>query len=364
VRRPIKLVLCATLFAATSCAYAQSSVTLYGSVDNLFDVSNQGEGTVTKLTSGGTYGSRWGLTGTEDLGDGYKAIFKLEDGFSSTTGVIGQGGALFGRTAWMGLQGPQGTLTFGRQYSPECLAVFGLDAFNDGLAGSFFDIDQTLKNGVVQTTLMTDVMTCRINNSVVYATPSIDGLTTSLMYGLGGVPGSLSQGSTASIAVNYLAGPLELRGGYIRLKDPTDPGSYVEWGMGGTYVIGPAKLYAGYTKDIYSDTNTPTAEGSAIRYAMLNIGMKYQVTSFLTLILQVTRVIDTSTGLPASQNAYDESAELSYQLSRRTNLYGAYSQINNKNGSTYSLGGSVYYGSAALPDAMARSVQVGIRTVF
>jgi predicted porin len=94
----MKLVLCATLFSATSCAYAQSSVTLYGSVDNLFDVSNQGEGTVTKLTSGGTYGSRWGLTGTEDLGDGYKAIFKLEDGFSSTTGVIGQGGALFGRS--------------------------------------------------------------------------------------------------------------------------------------------------------------------------------------------------------------------------------------------------------------------------
>ena len=364
MRRLLKSALCATLFAATSCAYAQSIVTLYGSVDNLFDVSNQGKGTVAKLTSGGTFGSRWGLAGTEDLGGGYKAIFKLENGFSSTTGVIGQGGALFGRTSWMGLQGPQGTLTFGRQYAPEFLAVAEYDAFNASLGGSYFNIDRTLANGVVKSTLMTDVVTGRTNDSIVYASPSIYGLTTSLMYGLGGVPGSLSQGSTVSIGVNYHAGPLGLHSGYIRLKDATDPGSYVEWGIGGTYVIGPTKLYAGYTKDIYSDTNTPTAAGSAVRYGLLNIGLKYQVTSPLTLILQVTKIINTSTGLPASQNAYDESVELSYQLSVRTNVYGAYSQVNNKNGSTYSLGGAVYYGSAALPNAMARSVQVGIRTVF
>ncbi|WP_049116680.1 porin, partial [Burkholderia cepacia] len=56
--------------------------------------------------------------GTEDLGGGLKAIFVLENGFNSGNGTIGQGGAIFGRQAYVGLsQSQYGTVTFGRQYS-------------------------------------------------------------------------------------------------------------------------------------------------------------------------------------------------------------------------------------------------------
>ncbi|MET5020409.1 porin, partial [Burkholderia pseudomallei] len=48
-------------------------------------------------------GSRWGLRGADDLGGGLKAIFVLENGFNSGTGTIGQGGAIFGRQAYVGL---------------------------------------------------------------------------------------------------------------------------------------------------------------------------------------------------------------------------------------------------------------------
>ncbi|MFP3617304.1 porin, partial [Paraburkholderia sp. SIMBA_050] len=56
-----------------------------------------------KFDDGIAQGSRWGLRGTEDLGGGLKAIFVLENGFSVGTGAAGQGGAMFGRQAYVGL---------------------------------------------------------------------------------------------------------------------------------------------------------------------------------------------------------------------------------------------------------------------
>ncbi|ABE30225.1 gram-negative porin family protein [Paraburkholderia xenovorans LB400] len=353
------------LLSSFACAArAQSSVTLYGMVDILMDISNQGNGTLTRMTNGGLAGSRIGLAGVEELGNGYKAIFKLENGFASNTGVIEQGGALFGRQAWVGLQGPQGSLTFGRQYAPEFLAVSDYDAFFAGLGGSFWNFDRTLSNGTVQSTLMTDIITCRTNNSIVYSSPTVQGVSFGLMYGVGGVPGSISGGATISGALNYANGPLALHAGYLHMKDASDPGYYEEWGVGGNFVIGPAKLYAGYTKDIYPDTTTPATIQNTQRYAIANLGVKYMLRPSLALIGQVSKIIDTSDGLGASQNAYVEAVEINYQLSKRTSVYGGYSQVNNKNGSAYSLGAAVYYGGPAVPDTTSRVFQFGMRTLF
>jgi len=109
---------CATLLFAGG-TQAQSSVTLYGVIDNVIDVSNQGGGTIKKLQSGGAYGSRLGFTGSEDLGDGLAAVFTLEMGISTDTGVLQQGGRAFGRQAFVGLAGKWGSLTLGRQYAPQ-----------------------------------------------------------------------------------------------------------------------------------------------------------------------------------------------------------------------------------------------------
>ncbi len=64
-------------------AAAQTSVTLYGVLDAGVELSSAGKGTVTRVISGGQFASRWGLTGSEDLGDGLRAIFRLESGFNS-----------------------------------------------------------------------------------------------------------------------------------------------------------------------------------------------------------------------------------------------------------------------------------------
>jgi len=91
-----KLIIAAAALAFFSGeSYAQSSVTLYGVIDTALIYGNNmatgkpGQGSPgVEMDSGGTHASRWGLQGTEDLGGGVSAIFRLEDGFSSANGKL------------------------------------------------------------------------------------------------------------------------------------------------------------------------------------------------------------------------------------------------------------------------------------
>ncbi len=101
-------------------AFAQSTVTLYGLVDTGVEYishANLAGDPLVRMPIGGEYLSRWGLQGSEDLGGGLHAIFTLENGFNVRGGDAGQGGRLFGRQAWVGINGPWGAITFGRQYN-------------------------------------------------------------------------------------------------------------------------------------------------------------------------------------------------------------------------------------------------------
>ena len=106
-------------------AYAQSapppsSVTLYGLIDAGVEiVSNVADkGTIQRMPSNtGSVPSRVGFRGNEDLGNGLRAVFTAEMGFAPDMGTSAQGGRLFGRQAFVGLAGPWGAVTVGRQYS-------------------------------------------------------------------------------------------------------------------------------------------------------------------------------------------------------------------------------------------------------
>src|SRR5699024_2873316 len=117
-------------------AQAETSVTLYGIIDTgvgyqrvktpeieyggvtIVDKQRYSKTVIYDGTSHGQAGSRWGLKGTEDLGNGLRAEFMLEGGIDVTTGTSNQGGRLFGRQAWLGLAGDSwGALRFGRQHN-------------------------------------------------------------------------------------------------------------------------------------------------------------------------------------------------------------------------------------------------------
>ena len=108
--------------AVAPVALAQTpGVTLFGIIDTgveyVTDVGSAGQGLWRVPTQTGTVASRVGVRGSENLGGGLRAEFVIENGFAPDMGTAAQGGRLFGRQAWVGLSGPWGTVSLGRQYT-------------------------------------------------------------------------------------------------------------------------------------------------------------------------------------------------------------------------------------------------------
>ena len=152
-----------------------ADVTLYGALDTGFEyihTKNPGEKAVDTfdMQTGWDTGNRWGLKGSEDLGNGYKVSFKLESGFNGDDGTMGQGSRLFGREAGLTLSGPFGSIAFGR---------FG------GISSSFGTYDML---GYVESFDGGDgnvwgfASSDRYDNMVVYQTPRFAGLQLTAQY--------------------------------------------------------------------------------------------------------------------------------------------------------------------------------------
>jgi predicted porin len=191
-------------------AYAQSSVVLYGIVDTGIQyVSNEKGGRFIGLNEGTWSGERFGLRGSEDLGGGTSAIFQLEAGYSSDTGALSKG-LMFGRGAWVGLNNNNvGTLTLGRQYSPyyTFLVSNGPTPWLTGQMGAHpGDLDNMDSD-------------YRVNNAVVYKSPTIGGVTLGAMYALGGQAGNFSLGQSWSFAASYAAGPFGIAAAIERFNN-------------------------------------------------------------------------------------------------------------------------------------------------
>ncbi|WP_322050162.1 porin [Paraburkholderia bannensis] len=202
---------------------AQSSVTLYGVIDSGINYTNnvQKGKTATGFTGGhqvamieggsaGLQGSRWGLTGTEDLGAGMKAIFLLENGFYSNNGALNQGGAMFGRQAYVGIKSDVGTLTLGRQYDPV------VDLFRPYLAAPQWGGYMSAHPGDLDNAQNTR----RINNSIKLRSATWNGLTFEAILGLGGVAGSFAQNSIWGAGASYAAGPFSAGAAYLNVSNP------------------------------------------------------------------------------------------------------------------------------------------------
>lgn len=115
----------AAIFASVAgAASAQSSVTLYGDIDQYVNYMHAGNGQkIISIDDGGLLRSRWGIKGSEDLGDGYAAKFQAEGGFSADSGTnsgttTGTSSSVFDRQTWLGLSTPWGELRIGRQNTP------------------------------------------------------------------------------------------------------------------------------------------------------------------------------------------------------------------------------------------------------
>lgn len=336
---------CGTLLTtAATGAMAQSNVTLYGVLDaavvmqtnanpqggKSFSVQQGGEGFMS--------GSRFGLTGSEDLGGGTKARFVLENGLTVNNGNFDQQGQLFGRQAFVGLSGNFGEIDIGRQYTGALLAISAVDPLSVGAPAT--NSWQVYLTGQ------------RFNNALTY-TKSFGGIGVNLQYALGGVAGQSSARSSLSGGLSYDGYGLKATGQLQQTRDSQSRTAKL-WLLGAKYAFGQATFYADYIQsqrdagfdvtnngaDFASITNmsTPATASSTAsigsvfsaarrdQYLMLGAGYNFTPALSLTGAWMYNNTTASNFG-GTRQTAY---AVLDYRLSKRTNVYlaGAYDRVN------------------------------------
>ncbi|PYE14513.1 porin [Paraburkholderia silvatlantica] len=370
-------------------AHAQSSVTLYGIVDagiayvhNAQSANGQNQSTLVKLSSGNLSGSRWGLRGIEDLGNGLAAIFQLENGFNVGTGALGQGSREFGRKAIVGLASTTwGTLTLGRQYDPLVDLVQPLTA--DGPFGGVFGTPGDLDN--YDNSL-------RVSNSVKYASPLIAGLQFEALYGFGGVAGATGSGQTYSFGAAYSNGPLSLAAGYffanggstltsgVRTWTSTSDSLFntvINQGFasassiqivraGGSYSVGALSFGLAYSNTQYANDAYSTFHQTA-KFNSGSAFLNYQITPALRVGAGYNY---TSLTGPSSAHYNQVNLGSGYSLSKRTDLY-ALAGYQKASGHSLDAKGSSVVAQASIGDFGVSSgadnqalVVVGIRHKF
>lgn len=376
-----KTLLAAALLAGfAGAASAQSSVTLYGVLDGGLRYSSVSLANGTGVTNfGGAYGvqsgNRWGMKGVESLGNGNNAMFQIESGFDLGNGAGQQGGRLFGRASWVGLQNNAwGDVRLGRMTNlTSDWMVGGLDPFAAGFGQ--LNMGHAFTSG----------NTVRLDNTLMYRTPTMSGFQAGLGYsfatGLTSNGGTTGYGFATSnnsrqitAGLKYANGPFYAAATYEKAyaSEATvmNGQSVNNWNIGASYDLKVVKLGVAYgqTRDGFwagsgaggtgaTLATTPSGSSNALVFAP-SVGYNSYIVGATIPVNAVSRVllswtmIAPNTNMKDAYNAQNQSSfnlGYTYDFTKRTNLY------------TY-VGQSVNY--ATIDTAKSTVVGVGIRHMF
>lgn len=338
-----KSLIALAVMAAAGAACAQSSVQLYGLADVWFGSAKSeatGEKSVsnTAVESGGLNTSRWGAKGSEDLGGGLKANFKLEQGFSLDTGSAQDKSKAFNRQSWVGVSGGFGEVQVGKLWtSYDDVRSAANDTFSANISAS----NRTWLG-----------YSDRTDNGLKYISPSYNGFSGSLTLALGedkktDADKSNNASSVTSLGLHYANGPLVVgfshqqqqqngAGGVFSALPGVGAGQVasllptgiIEGGkttynlLNGSYNFGVAKLVGGINQVKQSLDVGPFDSGKAREF---NLGVEVPLAANLNL----------GAGYASSKVELDGqdsfkttgyTAALLYSLSKRTSVYGALTQ--------------------------------------
>ena len=330
-------------------AFAQSSITLYGVIDEGINyTSNAGDKSAYQLESGYAQGSRWGLKGSEDLGSGLKAIFDLENGFDVNSGGLQEGARIFGRQAFVGLTAANyGTLTLGRQY--DSVVDYLAPTTANGNWGGYllshpYDNDNTDNS-------------FRVNNTVKYMSPSFAGLQFGGTYSFSNETG-FANNRTYSLGGQYTNGGLLVGAAYLDANNPglttdgstaTDDANFISerlriFGGGINYTFGAATVGFAYSNtnvgqpsatdtSVYVGAITPPNGGTltALKFQNFEVNGKYQFTPAFFVGVQYVYTAATMDATSGNENPKYHTFGLmaDYNLSKRTDFYfqAAYQKV-------------------------------------
>lgn len=257
------LVAVAVLGAAAFSAQA-ADVQLYGIIDTGFQYSETDNGVdksthAFEMKSGINSASRFGLKGVEDLGNGYKVGFVLENGFNSDDGALSdKGSRLFDRESLLFVESAWGQVGFGRVGQ----LVSGNGTY--GIFGGSVSPFSTGWGGVYGHKAVMAGDFGRLDNTVVYKSPKFAGVNVLAQYSfkkdnknkdyVDEREGSAAVDREYALGATFNAGNLNLVGVVTKTNaashgnDVKDP---LTVSLGGNYDLGVAKLFVAtqYFKD-------------------------------------------------------------------------------------------------------------------
>jgi len=380
----------AAMGAFAGAAQAQSSVTVYGTLDASMGRVDSGatttNGITTKVVGGALTSDRLGFKGVEDLGGGKTARFQIETGlapFSNNTGEVGSGsgnvmtqdtpGSLIAnrRPSFIGITDKTlGAIDAGSLYSLGFLFTgYGDVAGNNTLGTNFSQataVSSVADTNNAATTIGGTTSAFKLNsNAVQYTSPTIAGVTARI-YNVTNSGAANGAGKVTAADVNYVLGNFNAGAVYeVKSITTNSPASkHTTMGIGAGYNFGVVNTRITYQKGTLDIDTAGVKSPSAV----------VTVTKF-TAIAPVTPVVDifggyviltennqgtmysASTSVAGKATAMNIGAQ--YKFSKRTNVYAYYTTLDNDANSKF--GTTTKVGTANLdPNTLA----IGMRHSF
>jgi predicted porin len=340
-----KILGAATLGAFAGAVHAQSSLTLYGLLDTgLVYTNNQSGHSAWQENSSVLSNTVWGVKGSEELGGGLHAVFRLENGFAPNNGTDYYKSTMFGRQACVGLNDDTyGTLTFGRQYDSavDFLGPIALTNYGDGnnLAAHLFDNDNVAGSFY-------------IDNAVKYESPTYAGMQFESLYGFSNLAGGFADNRTYSFGLSYSTGPINLAAAYMQVNNgaggfldnnttgalssndsPSFPAqSQRVMGAGGNYTFGKATVGALWTHTLFENASAFYDYGNATQNTLIfndlhfdnfEVNAHYQLTPAISFAGAYTFTQAAYSGPMGSADPQWHQVTLmaDYAFSKRTDVY-------------------------------------------
>ncbi|MDO9372422.1 MAG: porin [Gammaproteobacteria bacterium] len=318
MNKKILAVAIASAMAAPLAMADEGNVTLYGQANaSIESVDGDGTGTAGTRTNVSTNGSRFGVKGWESVGNGLKAIFLMESAVALDSGGTT---TLFdgGRDGYVGLEGNFGKVALGFHGQPYKTSTNGLDIFGDTIAdySGVMNGNGTYDSG--------------IGNAVIWFAPDVNGLSGHVQYGVDETAGSNADKWGAQ--ANYSNGPWYATVAHASVKSATANSDTRASKIGGSYTFGGATTFA----LIYENLSADSAVATGVKehnawYAALSHNMGNN-----TFKLAYANAGDDND--VANTGAKQWSVGLSHHLSKRSQLYALYTQLDNESGASNKLG--------------------------
>lgn len=338
----------AVLGAFAGAASAQSSVTIYGIVDTGIARIDQGDNAAGQsinhngLESGLNSASRIGFKGIEDLGNGLKAEFVLENGINTDDGTSASGGSAFSRLAFVGLNGGFGKVRLGKQENQIKEMLTQIDTFGAaGIANAHDFI-----GGYQNNTLALDAdgnpnnvgIPQRQGNMITWQSQNYGGFSGSLGYIFGEQNDDNGLDSGWGARLGYGNGPLNVQFAYQKQNHFSESGLDADAKtalLGATYDFGAFKLHGLYGERKF-DAGLVAADDVKVRTGLIGATVPFGASAIRAeYIKNDNRDIDD-----ADSDVW--ALSYTYAMSKRTTLYATYVRVSNDDRSNLGLGGGDY----------------------